>query len=414
MTQGMEHLPDRADGIRPPGTPGRSGVTRLLRLHPRVTVAVALVLVALVAAAALIVPRVLGRPGPDDAVRDYLTAIQRRDVPRALRAAGVAAVPAGPAGAFLTAGAIRSGWRVGRVTEIRSSRRDGGRSVDVRAGLVDTLLSAAPPVQHAGTFHLRRDGDRWRIENPFVAVRFASTPLWYVEITGVRLPRTALPAPSPAGDTSPVYQLFPGLYTPYADGKGLVTVRPASPLVAMPPLAGEPVPLRYEPTITPTDRTVRAAQEEFRHRFDRCVADQAQGHTSCTITFDDVLFRNRAGSVERSDVTSGRWSIVRYPTVSLPGTEVLVADDVAAYVTQVTVPGVLRYTATGRTPDGHPLSFVQTCYTRRDIFSPWGITVGIGADAAPVTAWRNPHSYYDRPTTETWLTLRCHGDTKDR
>lgn len=330
--------------------------------------------------------------GPEDVVRAYLTAILDREVDEALRIAK-AERPSGGAGSLLTATAISDGWAIGTTT----AQNVSDDRAEVMVSLIDT--GGGPAVDspgYPGTFQLENSDDGWRITNPFVAVSFGPSPLWYVELGGVRTPREQ---PTSPGDPGPTYQVFPGIYRNSAAHSDLVTVTPER--IHVPPGSDR---LRHNRTLVVTEQGNRAFQRASDAFLDECLAAQAKPDQTCVFDVARGRYDTRYGYILISDVRTSSWTLVRRPAVNLPGPWAYSADNQMVFDGQVTIPGELRLTATGLTLDGgRRVSFTMAC-----LVTDQSLVAGFRADGSMSTTWLPAPERKTEPSIVKRISLDCY------
>jgi hypothetical protein len=303
---------------------------------------------------------------PDDVVRGYLTAIQHKDVGQALRIAG-ARVPKDESAAFLSADVLSGGWRF----EVRRWRYLEPTASAARAEVTVTLSDAAGSTTHDGTFQLTRRSGHWRLDDPFVDVRFPESPLQYIEINNIK--HTA-PTPTQAPATR-TYLLFPGRYLPYAGHSDLVTVAPG-PLFAIPgtliarcasPAGDQRCNLLGVAVLGGTEfAPVPAAPPP------RVLSGHAQVTTEIVAAEESVR-------------------VTRYPVVDIPGQWARLNGQPVSFVVQVKVPGQVRITL--RVPAsqvvfaGHHVTVPGTTFTRLCQIVAISVGISVTADGAVTTQW---------------------------
>jgi hypothetical protein len=329
---------------------------------------------------------------PDDVVRGYLTAIQHKDVGQALRIAG-ARVPKDESAAFLSADVLSGGWRF----EVRRWRYLEPTASAARAEVTVTLSDAAGSTTHDGTFQLTRRSGHWRLDDPFVDVRFPESPLQYIEINNIK--HTA-PTPTQAPATR-TYLLFPGRYLPYAGHSDLVTVAPG-PLFAIP---GNTDPIAYTPTLTVTESGRAAFQQAVNTLIARCASPA--GDQRCNLLGVAVLGGTEFAPVPAAPpprVLSGHAQVTteivaaeesvrvtRYPVVDIPGQWARLNGQPVSFVVQVKVPGQVRITL--RVPAsqvvfaGHHVTVPGTTFTRLCQIVAISVGISVTADGAVTTQW---------------------------
>jgi hypothetical protein len=162
-----------------------------------------------------------------------------------------------------------------------------------------------------------------------------------VEVGDVRLPRTSYPiqtsiSSSSGKDPRPVYNLFPGIYTPYAHAPADLVKVTAPRLIALPngSLTGSRDP-EYAPEVEPTQQTLDQVQRDSRSFIDRCLAASAD---KCTPADQGDLYRSSKGYLFEHEVTARTWKLVRYPTIGFTGTWNALDSGVATLATQAGVP----------------------------------------------------------------------------
>lgn len=148
-------------------------------------------------------------------VRSYLEAIRAGDIDGALDIAG--AHPQGDTASFLNSAAVDRDWVVSSV--LAEKNDDIYSSTTVTA-----VITTGDGVSATGAFDLTREDpdDTWRFEDPpFVEVRFAWSPLWYVEVNGMIGPYVVTEGPIAGTFDQPTFTLLPGAYRFYRDVPGL-------------------------------------------------------------------------------------------------------------------------------------------------------------------------------------------------
>lgn len=310
----------------------------------------------------------VSRPtGPEAVVRDYLNAVRERDPDRALRVAGVSR-PAGEKGALLTAAAIDNRWTVGRViagpTRIEGGIEKAAVKYSLRysgGGLGEGIEPGDEVVIDDGvtlaTFRLTRKDGRWRIENPLVELRFANSPLWYIEVNGVKIRLTGW---KPEGGGRRFFPVFPGRYTLYRDESHYVRIDPEE-MYVIPDGASPPV------FVSPHMRAGMVLVQMFQKAADDlvsgCVADSSRGVAGgCVLRPASGHHRTPEGVVAHSDLRDVRWEIVRMPTTDLTESRTTtLRNGLLAFSGRAQRPGELRLRARMPGPDGKPVAFVRTC-----------------------------------------------------
>jgi hypothetical protein len=239
-----------------------------------------------------------------------------------------------------------------------------------------------------GEFHLVKDRRGWRIDNPFIAVTFPESPLRYIDVNGVRAVRTA----------TSTYQLFPGIYRTYIGGSDQVTITPG--VVYAVPQAYNSHVVAVDPTMAVTDRGTQRFQQAAKEYLDRCLAQQGKPDNSCEIAVFGDFYETSDVVVAPQDITSSTWTVVRYPTVNLPGGWIRDKDGAPQLAGQVAIPGELHVAATGKEIDGKQASFQMTCLVVKE-----GIAARIGQDGS--LAVTTVHAYPQKTTAADWIQVEC-------
>lgn len=311
----------------------------------------ALVVVVLLAAGvvAFVVTR---QPGAVDVVRDFLAAVQRRDVTEALRIAG-AERPDGERGRFIDAAALDGDWQVVDVTEV-----DQPRPLTTRTVVAVTLPAAreadkdgeraGKPVQTA-EFVLERDGDGepWRIDEPFAEVRFPYSPLWYLDANGKKVPYDKYDEREPI----PTYLFLPGVYRFYAATSDLVEITPQA-VTVLGSVAVDP------PKVAPTAKANADAQRVANAYIDECARQAEPVRSNCPFGLG-LYQQQQLSGPDLKDIQDVRWKVLRYPTVA-----VAPAVPRPHFSLQSTsVRGLVQLTATGETFAANPkrIPFTVNC-----------------------------------------------------
>lgn len=367
------------------------GLVRELTLRQMLTCGVVVAVV--LAVFALVLVRITTR-APAEVVHDYLSALREGDPDRALHAAGISSRPSGPDATFLTAQALMPGWTF-TITEVITF--SGGANVSV--DLLDTT-EPAPAQTVSGwqpaIFQLEKRSGRWRIEDPYGQLTVQPSPMRYLQIGGVRR------AIDPAGTrTAQKYLVFPGIYTPYSGHSGLAAAAPAR--VVVPPLFHGTGEAFYEPHVRPTADGNAALQKAADDFLDRCLTQAANHPPGCTLANQDIGYRSAGGYVNNSALAAATYTLVRHPTVTLTGQLATMDDGSLAFTTQVTVPGEVHLTATGRNLDGQRISFAMACLVNRA----W-LVAAVGADGTLMTQWQPNPLDQEINARGQYVTLDCH------
>jgi len=283
-------------------------------------------------------------PDPDDVVDEYLTAVKQRDIDKAIDVAGVAR-PSGEQARFLTPDALDSDW------EIRSVRTE---SETDSVAQVTAVIARSDDVSVWGSFKLSHKDDRWRIDNPWSEMKLVAGTLSYLDINKVVVPRR--------GDGDLTYLMLPGLYHFYQTPSEVVEIRPettsagVASVLLLPHPHGIRGPWRAPRSVTVTatkaghdivDRTVRG-------HIDECVKREVLRPLFCPFGLSrGELLRITEGSQEGTQVTSGNWKVVRYPTI------VLVPKEIGFDIRLKD--GVVRFSGIKQEPDGKRVSVSIVC-----------------------------------------------------
>ncbi len=278
---------------------------------------------ALVVAASLIA--IFTEKGPEGVVRDFLDATRQGDVDAALEAAGVTDPPTEEKATFLDPDALSDEWDIASLEGRMADEEEAEASVDVSLEGPDDATTEA-------TLTLTRENDTWRIDEPFVPLPTAVTPMWYYDVNGKRLPFTE--------DTlRQEYLLLPGFYRFYEDTPDEVEMESINALLLPSEdtdLQGTMAELQSsisglaamtsgvelasdDGTPTLTDEGEEAAQQAVNDHVDECAARTSFPLDGCPFNTEySVSVPDQDAHV---DVTDPRWEVVEYPVVTAPSVD---------------------------------------------------------------------------------------------
>lgn len=312
---------------------------------------------AVVVLAGVVTAVVLTRqPDPEEVMRDFLSALQRRDVGEALEIAGVQNAPEGERARFLDASALAGDWQVVDVKEIEQRRPAKTYAV------VEVTLPAAreadknrtrngKPVQVDEYVLTRdRDGDPWRIDRPFTEVRFPYSPLWYFDANGKKVPYESYDEHRPI----PTYPFLPGVYRFYRTTSDLVKVTPqAITVLGSKRLHTVDV---HRPEPTPTAKASAAAQQAANSYIDECARRSEQVRGNCPFGLSETD-RWQLPGPDVKDIRDVSWKVLRYPTVTLA-----TASPLSHFRLETDKRGLVQLSGTG-VPFGNPnrIPFTTNC-----------------------------------------------------
>jgi hypothetical protein len=277
---------------------------------------------------------------PEDTVEAYLSAIAEKDVAGALEL--VYDAPYGDTAAFLTPEAISDDWWVVSVTEIE---REYSTSARVKA------VIAGPGGTAEGVFDVAEYDDEWTLSDPFVTVRFPSSPLSYVRVNDEIAPK---PRDSNGFES---YDLFPGIYRFYESAPE-VAETPGTDVVAAFPSEDHDEIMVVPPALTPGEDTVARLQEVVRERIDECATfATAVPYGDCPFATDGEIDTPDGKRVD--DLHGLTWKVAGYPVVTM--TDDRSQEHNPAFAVSATEPGSVTLSGSGRDTDGNPATFTVSC-----------------------------------------------------
>lgn len=335
----ISETPDGGAQATPMEPPGKNTVMR-----PRVK-QVVLVVVALLAVAAVVqIVLTVRQPGPDEVVRQFLTALQQRQVGKALSLVKATDRPSGEAARFLVADAVSTDWRIARL-EMRNRPDWGDRSAYVEVWLASGHRAVD------GQFRLSRTGEGWQVVDPFITFRLPVTPLWYFDVNGMKVPNEV----NDRSAVQPQYALFPGVYRFYQDTSDLVDVT-SEPVTLLPGGRASSFP---EITVTATAEAVPLVQQAVNAHIDGCAKRTTTENVGCPFGIDlyddSVRVRDAAGGETYvRQIADVRWRVLRYPTIALQ--TVLDAFTITASTT-----GLVELSGTGIGEDQRRIPVTARC-----------------------------------------------------
>ena len=280
---------------------------------------------------------------PEDTVEEYLTAVAEKDVEGALELVSRygSGVPYGDAAAFLAPEAISDDWWVVSVTEV-------GREYDTTARVKAVI--AGPGGTAEGEFVVHEYDDEWTLQDPFVSVRFPTSPLTYVRVNDKVVPKP------PDSNGYEAYQLFPGIYRFYGSVPDVVTTQERDVVAAFP---SEDDEIDVVPAaMTPGRNAVTGLQEKVKERIDRCATFATPApYGDCPFATDGDIDTPDGRRV--SDLHGLTWKVAGYPVVEM--TDDRSREFSRGFALKVTEPGSVTLSGSGEDTDGKPTTFTVTC-----------------------------------------------------
>lgn len=319
----------------------------------------------------------LARPhSPATVVRGYLEALSRGDLAAAVAVARPDAPIKGRT-TFLDRAALRTGWKVRDVTELGNSDDSSARMK------VQTSISGIGGISH-GTIAVVKEGDSWRIPQPYLRASFADSPLGYVDVNGKIAPRVTDENQdgSTSDDDPAIYALHPGDYRLYGTSSPSfqVTAKPRTLL----PVFGDEEEIKQKISISAAVKITPAGlakiQQAVRARVDHCAkgtdlnevgddsgTDSANdaGNDSAECPFGlrkneyENQVRTPSGAVDIAPSTPVQWRVVRYPTVAIAPDPSDHSGGRGRVIT--TGAGAVTLTGMGQSADYRIVSFTATC-----------------------------------------------------
>lgn len=330
--------------------------TLSLPRRSRVKWAVAAVVSLLVVAGLVRVVLTVWEPEPDDVVREFLSALQHRQVDKALSLVKATDRPTGEEARFLTGSAIRDGWRTAKVV-MDHLPAWGDTSADVEVWLANGHRA------EDGTFRLSKVDEGWRLEDPFITFQFWPMPLWYLDVNGVKLPKEL-------NDLSAVpqqYVFFPGVYRFYQDTSDLVEI--TSEPVTLLPGSSRTID---QPEVTATAKAVSPVQQAVNAHIDECAKRTTTENTGCPFGIDlyddEIPVGDDSVREYVREIANVRWKVLRYPTIALAAT----GD---AFTITASQPGIVQLAGTGVNDDRRRIPFTAQCYV-----TSFSLVAGLTAD----------------------------------
>jgi hypothetical protein len=295
---------------------------------------------------------------PEDVVEDFLTAIAEKDVDGALELVSRYGygVPYGEDAAFLTPAAISGDWRV---VSVRETKREYSSSAVVEAKI------AGPGGTATGLFSVDEVDDDWMVSDPFVEVRFPSSPVSFIRVNDQLVKSTD------ARYGSQSYKLLPGLYRFYGSVPGVVSSGRTKPVAALPPFGNsyrEIVP----PTLTAGDRVVERAQQLVDRQIDDCAGFAVAAPPSpCPFATDGEI--DTADGKRVTELHSLTWTVEGHPTIEL--TDDRAGDSAEGFAVRAVDPATVTLAGAGVDTEDQPASFTVTCDLDLS-----GMRIVVGAD----------------------------------
>lgn len=318
---------------------------------------VAVVLVAVVAVSNL--GYQLMRPGPEEVVSDYLSAVHDGDVDAALDYVDGIWEFDEVSDDLLVSGAMTTGWRVTNV-----ARRPG---VDPRAAIIDFTITAADKTSRNGRFELLDNGSDWQILNPLAKIDIVALPVGFAEFNRV----VGYPAETrKTGDSRTLVQkparqlwMFPGAYDPYVDSDELVKPR-MSNYIAIPSdyLRGKEVMLSsqtFAPELAPGGKLVKEVNRQFTDWLDKCADSTRIAPKNCPFAAGAGV-RKGAVSLEPDQeyfTDKADWKVTAYPEI-----ELIQAN--GKFIVREVKPGAVAVSGEGEAADqrdAFPVPFSGNC-----------------------------------------------------
>jgi hypothetical protein len=277
---------------------------------------------------------------PEETVEAYLSSVVEKDVEGAF--ALVYDVPYGDAAAFLTPDAVSDDWWVVSVTEV-------GREYDTTARVKAVI--AGPGGTAEGEFVVNEYDDEWMLRDPFVTVRFPTSPLSYVRVNDEIVPK---PSDSNGFES---YDLFPGIYRFYESVPDVVDAEETDAVAAFPSEDSDEI-LVVPPALTPGKDTVARLQDAVKQRVDECATFSTPApYGDCPFATDGEIDTPDGKRV--SDLHGLTWKVADYPVVAM--TDDRSEEFSPAFALSVEEPGSVTLSGTGEDTDGNPTTFTVTC-----------------------------------------------------
>lgn len=308
---------------------------------------------AVLVAGTVVVTLVTRGPGPDDVVREYLTAIRQGDVDKALKVAGTSR-PAGEQARFLAADALSDDWRIVEVETTSDHVRENGTGW----AQVDVTIAGPDGETIDGGINLSRENGRWRLDEPLITAHLAPMQLSYLDVNGLITPATR----------SVRYLMLPGVYRVYRTASDLVAVKPMTAMLLQRwNVAESYTPLRPA-AVSLTRKGEDAARKAITTRIDECAK-------RTELSLGDCPFGSGSDRVSTPDgrrfehVADVRWKVLRHPEVGF-------VDEGARIRTVLTAPGAVELSGTGvPTSGGTRVAFTTTCNIGASPGDGWTVTL---------------------------------------
>lgn len=290
---------------------------------------------------------------PVSVTRDFFAHLERGEVDAATQLVHNG-VPVGESAGFVAAEALLDDWGLVSAELPFDYSSNSKRAVDVvigsPQGQTEMRLQA-----------VERDG-LWKLSDPFVSVTFAASPLNYVQVNDMVLPRT---------ESGPVeYLLLPGQYQFYGeppsgveiDGGDLVSVTPTSASTSV----DDEVDVVHPGLVTAQPDLVADAQAKLDDRLDECVQYEVANPKYCPFGSDGLIDTADGQRLEYPE--SVEWSVEERPDIALEDARVdaeTPPDENTAgehgFQVQVDSPGVVLFSGTGFDDDDEPVEFEVEC-----------------------------------------------------
>lgn len=269
------------------------------------------------------------------AVRDYLTAVQQKDVVEALN--HVDGLPGNAT--MLVPEALNENWSVLTIEFVGDT--DDNIQRHVAAGL------AGPDGQHAvGVYEVNRVGDgSWRLADPFVTVEFGRYQPRTVGVNG-------FPLPDYATGYSSAYLLFPGLYSFNDVDSVLFDNLAETQLVASGSVrvnGGD-----ISPVLGLSTAGHERLQESVNDLVDTCAEDAVLLAEGCPFGAIDVTSEQGEELTDVDDIT---WTVMEYP-------EVTANQWLTIFIVSDRRAGVVQLEGVGIDESGGTVEFVMECAIR--------------------------------------------------
>lgn len=317
----------------------------------------AVVLVVVVAASSL--GYQLTRPGPEEVVGDYLSAVRTGDVDAALDYVDYIWEFDEVSDDLLVSGAMTTDWKVTNV-----ARRPGANPL---VAVIDFTITAADKTSRKGRFELLDNGSDWQILNPLAKIDIVALPVGFAEFNRV----VGYPSKTrKTGDSRPLVEkparqlwMFPGAYDPYVDSDELVKPRMSS-YIAIPSdyLTGKEVMLSsqtFAPELVPGEKLVKEINDQFTDWLDKCADSNRIAPKNCPFAAGTGA-RKGAVSLEPNQeyaTDTADWNITTHSEI-----ELIQAN--GKFIAREVKPGAVTISGEGRPtdqPDAFPIPFSGDC-----------------------------------------------------